>query len=165
MQTVIETRAYIADAVQAGLSQEARDAIVRMLAAKPDSKPLPVGSEKILVVEDDQMVRDYVVLQLNSLGYDVIEAPNGPAALERLAAAADVQLLLTDMVMPGGLSGRELADEAKRRRPGLKVLFISGYPENSVIHQGRLDPNVDLLAKPFGIRALASKVRAALDKK
>jgi PAS domain S-box-containing protein len=135
------------------------------LAAKPDSKPLPVGSEKILVVEDDQMVRDYVVLQLNSLGYDVIEAPNGPTALERLAAAADVQLLLTDMVMPGGLSGRELADEAKRRRPGLKVLFISGYPENSVIHQGRLDPNVDLLAKPFGIRALASKVRAALDKK
>ena len=66
--------------------------------------------------------------------------------------------------MPGGLSGREFADAAKRQRPALKVLFISGYPENSVIHHGRLDPNVALLPKPFGIRALASKVRAVLDR-
>ncbi len=125
----------------------------------------PGGTETVLVVEDDQMVRDYVVAQLQSLGYTVIEAANGPTAVTILDSAEPVDLLFTDIVMPGGMSGRELADEARRRRPQLKVLFTSGYTENAVVHHGRLDPGVDLLNKPFAKRALAAKVRSVLDRR
>src|SRR6185295_9716138 len=111
------------------------------------------------------MVREYVVAQLQSLGYTIIEAVNGPTAITVLDSAEHVDLLFTDIVMPGGMSGRELADEARRRRPQLKVLFTSGYTENAVVHHGRLDPGVDLLNKPFAKRALAVKVRSVLDRR
>jgi len=76
----------------------------------------------------------------------------------------DVQLLFTDMGLPGGLNGRELADEARRRRPRLRVLFTSGYARDAIVHHGRLDPGVDLLAKPFTFEALAAKVREIVDR-
>jgi CheY-like chemotaxis protein len=129
-----------------------------------DTAAQPRGQETILVVEDDGMVREYVVGLLQSLGYTVVEAANGPDAIAALEKAPKVDLLFTDIVMPGGLSGRELADEVHRRWPGIKILFTSGYTENAVVHHGRLDPGVHLLPKPFGKRALAVKIRTILDR-
>ncbi len=121
------------------------------------------GDEAVLVVEDDTLVRDHLVGQLHALGYTVMDAADGPQALAWLDTDARVDLLFTDVVMPGGLNGRELAREARARRPGLKVLFTSGYTENTIIHQGRLDPDVTLLSKPYRRDQLAAKLRAVLD--
>ena len=120
------------------------------------------GDETVLLVEDDELVRSAAVGHLARLGYDVIAASNGAQALEVLRTTRSVDLLFTDVVMPG-MSGRHLADEAKRLRPGLKVLFTSGYPEDAIVHQGRLDPGVQLLSKPYRRAALARSIRAALD--
>lgn len=122
------------------------------------------GAEKILLVEDDDLVREHVAGQLQSLGYRVVAVSNGPAALERLRIDADFDLLFTDVVMPGGLSGRQLADAARPIRPNLPVLFTSGYTENAVVHHGRLDPGVHLLNKPYRRQELARKVRQVLGK-
>jgi PAS domain S-box-containing protein len=122
------------------------------------------GHETILLVEDDERVRAYVGDQLREMGYRVVEAANGPEALVALERAPDVALLFTDVVMPGGMNGRQLADEIHRRRPGLKVLFTTGYTENAIVHHGRLDPGIELLGKPFSHIALARKVRAVLDR-
>jgi CheY-like chemotaxis protein len=121
------------------------------------------GGETILVVEDDEAVRTLVVSQLEDLGYHVIEAADGRAAQEILRIGVPVDLLFTDVVMPGGITGRRLAEEAMRERPGLRVLFTSGYTENSIVHHGRLDPGVNLLSKPYKKRDLARKVREVLD--
>ncbi|MEX1205294.1 MAG: PAS domain S-box protein [Dongiaceae bacterium] len=131
--------------------------------AQPLGAGLPRGDETVLVVEDDTAVRELVVSQLAGLGYAVLQAPDGPAAEAVLEGGAAVDLLFTDIVMPGGMTGRQLADRARRRRPGLKVLFTSGYAENAVVHQGRLDPGVHLLSKPYKKLDLARKVRDALD--
>ncbi len=125
-------------------------------------EPVARGHETVLLVEDDERVRAYVSEQLQAMGYRVIEAANGPAALAALEGSQHVDLLFTDVVMPGGMNGRQLADEVLRRRPGLKVLFTTGYTENAIVHHGRLDPGVDLLSKPFSRIALARKVRAVL---
>ena len=114
-------------------------------------------------MEDDPLVRSFVTLQLRDLGYRVIEAANGPQARDLLDGDAAIDLLLTDVVMPGGMTGLQVADAAKRRRPKLKTLFTSGYTENSIVHQGRLDTGVHFLSKPFRRQDLAVKVRAALD--
>jgi CheY-like chemotaxis protein len=121
------------------------------------------GGETILVVEDDDAVRNLVVSQLESLGYHVIEAANGKAAQEILRVGVPIDLLFTDVVMPGGITGRRLAEEATRERPGLRTLFTSGYTENSIVHHGRLDPGVNLLSKPYKKRDLAQKIREVLD--
>ncbi len=120
------------------------------------------GAETILVVEDDDLVRQYVLTLLKSLGYNVLTANNGNAALEVLQGDPDVDLLFTDVVMPGGMSGRDLADEVQRRRPGMRVLYTSGYSDNVVVRQGRLDPSVVLLSKPYRREDLAASVRKAL---
>jgi PAS domain S-box-containing protein len=130
----------------------------------PDQGLAP-GHEFILLVEDDERVRAYVAEQLRELGYRVAEAANGPAALAMLEKCPDLDLLFTDVVMPGGMNGRQLAEEVLRRRPGLKLLFTTGYTENAIVHQGRLDPGVELLGKPFSRIALARKVRAVLDRR
>jgi signal transduction histidine kinase/DNA-binding response OmpR family regulator len=119
--------------------------------------------EAILVVEDDDDVRAYTVEILRELGYAVIEAPEGPSAL-RLIERADIaiDLLLTDVVMPM-MSGRELADAAHLIRPRLKVLYTSGYTRNAIVHGGRLDAGVEMIAKPFTYQALSEKVRDVLD--
>ncbi len=93
------------------------------------------------------------------------EAANGPEALTILGSEAGFDLLFTDVVMPGGLNGRELAREAHILRPDLPVLFTSGYTENAIVHHGRLDPGVHLLSKPYRLQELATKIRSALDPK
>jgi PAS domain S-box-containing protein len=142
----------------------------RQAAAVASATPAPAmqqehprGGETILVVEDNADVRAFVVRHLHELGYRVIEAKDGPAALRVLEQPTAVDLLLTDVVMPGGMTGRQLSDEARRRRPDLKTLFISGYTEDSIVHQGKLDPGVNFLSKPFRRRDLALKVREALE--
>jgi PAS domain S-box-containing protein len=130
-------------------------------------RPPPVlqgGSERILVVEDDSQVRTSVVKQLQGLGYTVQEAPDGATALAACAGAIQpCDLLLTDIVMPGSLNGRTLADEVKRRWPLMKIVFMSGYSEEAITHHGRLDAGVRLLSKPFRKDDLAQMVRQALD--
>ena len=121
------------------------------------------GHETILVVEDDRLVRDYVLAQLHSLGYVTQDASNATAALAILESDAKFDLLFTDVIMPGSMNGRQLADEISKRRPGLKVLYTSGYTEDAVIHHGRLDEGVLLLAKPYRKSDLARMIRRALD--
>jgi CheY-like chemotaxis protein len=121
------------------------------------------GSETILVVEDDRLVRENVVTQLRSLGYTTLAAGNAAEALALIDKTAQIDLLFTDVVMPGPINGRQLANEAVKRRPGLKVLFTSGYTENAIVHHGRLDPGVLLLAKPYRKTDLAVMVRTAID--
>jgi CheY-like chemotaxis protein len=120
------------------------------------------GDETILVVEDDKLVRDYVLTQLHSLGYVTLDAANAAEALALMDAGRQFDLLFTDVIMPGAMNGRQLADEVERRRPGLKVLYTSGYTENAIIHHGRLDSGVLLLAKPYRKSDLASMIRKAL---
>jgi len=125
-------------------------------------KKLPSGYESILVVEDEKLVREYVVAQLELFGYRVHTAVDGPSALHLINQGIEVDLLFTDVIMPNGMSGRELADVAKQLRPGLRVLFTSGYTENSIVHHGRLDSGVLLLSKPYNRDELAQKIRQAL---
>ena len=119
-------------------------------------------AETILLVEDDSAVRDQATSQLRDLGYRVISAVNGEAALTVLGEQ-EVDLLFTDVIMPGGPNGPELARWARQRFPGLPVLYTSGYTENAIVHQGRLDPGVHLLEKPYHRDELARKVRDALN--
>jgi CheY-like chemotaxis protein len=100
---------------------------------------------------------------LRELGYEVLEAPAGREALELLSTRQDVRSLFTDVVLPR-LNGRQLADEALRVRPDLKVLFTTGYTPNAILHDGRLGHGVDLISKPFTFAALAAKVRPILDR-
>ncbi|MGV3634965.1 MAG: ATP-binding protein [Pseudorhodoplanes sp.] len=119
--------------------------------------------ERILLVEDDEEVNRFSSEVLRDEGYEVISTHEGASGLRLLDANPDVRLLFTDVVLPGGMNGRQLADEALRRRPDLKVLFTTGYTRNAIIHHGRLDADVDLLTKPFTSDALAKKVRQILD--
>jgi PAS domain S-box-containing protein len=130
----------------------------------PEARPeLPAagGTETILLVEDDELVRRYAHDQLSSLGYQVIEAHDAQQALVVLRSDAHVDLMFTDVVMPGK-SGRQLADEAARIRPGLKILYASGYTESAIVHHGRLDAGVSLLSKPYRRDQLARSIRATL---
>jgi CheY-like chemotaxis protein len=124
--------------------------------------PLPGGDETILVVEDDALVRNTVIGRLKDLGYTTFAAGNAAEALALVDEGAQFDLLFTDVVMPGGMNGRELALEVAKRRPGIRVLFTSGYSESAVVHEGRLDRDVALLAKPYRQADLAQKVREAL---
>ncbi len=121
----------------------------------------PAGSETILLVEDDDMVRAYVENELKALGYRVIVTSNGPAALEVLGRPGQIDLLFTDVVMPGGLFGPQLAAEASRLRPGLKVLFTSGYSEHPV--KSADQPDARILNKPFRRHDLALMLRSVLN--
>ena len=129
------------------------------------SSSMPYGDQQevVLVVEDEPAVRQFSADALEELGYRVLTADGALAALRLLDTRPEVALLFTDVVMPD-VNGRELADEARRRRPGLKVLFTTGYTRNAVVHNGVLDPGVELLGKPFTIEELAAKVRKVLDR-
>ena len=120
------------------------------------------GHETILVVEDDRLVRDYVLAQLHSLGYVTLQAANAAEALAIVGSGTPFDLLFTDVIMPGNMNGRQLADEVLKTRPDLRVVYTSGYTENAIIHHGRLDSGVLLLAKPYRKSDLARIIRKAL---
>ena len=127
----------------------------------------PEGSEHgrgetVLIVEDDEGVRQYAAEILRDLNYQVIEAKDSAAALRLLDADKKFDLLLTDVVLPGK-NGRELATEVENRRPGTKIVFMTGYSRNAIVHHGRLDPGTELIPKPLTERALARKIRQVLD--
>jgi CheY-like chemotaxis protein len=111
------------------------------------------------------MVRKYACQQIKDLGYKTLSATNAIEALALIDNGVEFDLLFSDIIMPGLMNGRQLADEAARRRPGLKVLFTSGFTENALHHHGRLDPGVLLLAKPYRLYDLARMLRTALDQK
>jgi PAS domain S-box-containing protein len=155
------------------VSEEGQGTTVRMYLppgtrASPESRldtagEIEGGTETILVVEDDKLVRDYVLTQLHSFGYATLSAANADAALAIATSNARFDLLFTDIIMPGSMNGRQLADAILSKRPDLKVLFTSGYTEDAVIHQGRLDFGVLLLAKPYRKSDLARMIRRAVD--
>jgi CheY-like chemotaxis protein len=120
------------------------------------------GHETILVVEDDRLVREYVLTQLHSLGYFTLDAANAAEAQALVEAGHEFDLLFTDVIMPGAMNGRQLATELQKTNPGLKVLYTSGYTENAIIHHGRLDSGVMLLAKPYRKSDMAVMIRKAL---
>jgi signal transduction histidine kinase len=121
------------------------------------------GGETILVVEDEEKVRVSSVEMLEELGYSVLEAGDGPSALQLLDGKPVIDLLFTDVVLPGGMNGKELADEVRRTLPDVKVLYTTGYARNAIVHHGRLDPGVELITKPFSFAELAAKIRAVLE--
>jgi CheY-like chemotaxis protein len=133
------------------------------LKIAPGITPEGTGQETILLVEDDRDVRAYSAEVLRELGYRVIEAYDGPSALRLLRNESKVDLLFTDIVLPGGQTGAQVAAEAMTLRPRLKVLFTTGYARNAIVHHGRLDPGVQLITKPFTYADLAAKVRDVLD--
>lgn len=121
------------------------------------------GQETILVVEDDSMILQQLMAQLTGLGYKVVTASSGTPALAILRERTDIDLLFTDVVLPGGMNGRQIAEAAQEIRPGLKVLYTSGYSENAIIHHGRLDRGVELLSKPYRRSELAAKLRKVIE--
>ncbi len=127
----------------------------------PDALALAQEDTTVLVVEDEAAVRQFTVEALADLGYRVLAADGAAAALNLLALHPEVGLLLTDVVMPE-VNGRRLADEALRRRPDLKVVFMTGYTRNAIVHNGMLDPGTQLITKPFTVAQLAAKLRAVL---
>jgi PAS domain S-box-containing protein len=129
---------------------------------RPESIASAAG-ELVLVVEDDEDVRAHAVELLRGLGYEVLAAVDGTSALAAIESEPRIRLMFTDVGLPGGRNGREVADAALRIRPDLKVLFTTGYARNAIVHQGRLDPGVELIVKPFTYEALATKLRQMLD--
>jgi CheY-like chemotaxis protein len=138
-------------------SREADDTYVAL-----DTQPVVGGTETVLVVEDDEAVRATVVEMLTELGYRVLKAPDASAALNVIDSGVPIDLLFTDVVMPGPLRSPELAKKAKERLPNVAVLFTSGYTENAIVHGGRLDRGVELIGKPYTKENLARKIRHVL---
>jgi PAS domain S-box-containing protein len=139
-------------------AMEAEDVLAENIAG-----PVTGGTETVLVVEDEEAVRDVTVSLLTELGYKVLKAKDADSGLAIIESGAPIDLLFTDVVMPGRLKSRDLARKAKERIPMLGVLFTSGYTENSIVHGGRLDPGVNLLSKPYTREALARKIRQVLE--
>ena len=135
----------------------------RAAAATP--QPERAGTHcTVLVVEDDPDVRAFAARTLAELGYRVCEAPDGPEAIRVLRTEPGIAVLFTDVVLPGGMTGAIVAEEARKLRPDLKILFTTGYARNAIVHHGRLDPGVELLTKPFAYADLAARVRDMLDR-
>jgi CheY-like chemotaxis protein len=126
------------------------------------ASPRANAGECILLVEDDSDVRRYIAETLGGLGYNVLEAKDAKHALQLVQSDASVALLLTDVVMPE-MNGRQLAERAKAIKPALKIIFMTGYSRNAIVHQGRLDPGVELIQKPIASGQLAATVRKVLD--
>lgn len=154
-------------------SEEGRGTVMRLFLPRSNgeapARTEPVqalaaarGQETILVVEDDPLVQGYVIAQLGSLGYRTLTAGDGASALALVDQGASFDLLFTDIIMPGGMNGRELAEAVRLRRPGVKVLYTSGYTDNAIVHEGQLDPGVALLGKPYRKSELSQKIREVL---
>ena len=132
------------------------------LETQIDAGPAKGGAETVLVVEDDEDVRGTVVEMLSDLGYTVLKAKDAQSALAIVESGVPINLLFTDVVMPGPLRSPELARKARERLPDIVVLFTSGYTDNAIVHAGRLDEGIELLSKPYTYEALARKVRHVL---
>jgi CheY-like chemotaxis protein len=117
----------------------------------------------VLLIEDETTIRHIILEQLEEIGYEVLAAGDGPSGLRILEAPTHIDLLLTDVGLPGGLNGRQVADAARVRRPGLKVLFITGYVESAAVGNGLLEPGMEVITKPFDVTALVEKVGAMLE--
>ncbi|QRE77879.1 hybrid sensor histidine kinase/response regulator [Methylobacterium aquaticum] len=130
--------------------------------AAPAEAPRAERGETVLVVDDEPTVRMLVTEVLGDLGYRAIEAADGAAGLAVLQSGARIDLVVTDVGLPGGMNGRQMADAARVRRPGLKVLFITGYAESAALGTGRLEPGMQVLTKPFGVEALGLRIREML---
>ena len=134
----------------------------------PDTAPgdaqIPRGAsgELVLIVEDDDSLRPQSAATLRELGYSVIAASDGAQALLLIDQQPNISLMFTDIVLPGGMNGRQLAQEAMRRRPNLKILFTSGYPRDAIVRNGQLEEGMEFMAKPFRYAELAKKVRSVL---
>ena len=128
----------------------------------PIDVPRAKHDETVLVVDDEPTVRMLVTDILQELGYNAIEASDSASGLQILQSDVRVDLLVTDVGLPGGINGRQMADAAQARRPNLLVLFITGYAENAVLSHGHLDHGMHVLTKPFSMEALASKIRSLL---
>ncbi|SDE44133.1 His Kinase A (phospho-acceptor) domain-containing protein [Bradyrhizobium brasilense] len=140
-----------------------RAAVVSAAAVPERRQPDVRGAREIvLVVEDDRLVRSYVLTQIESLGYTTLSANNGNEALAVLDSGAPIDLLFTDVIMPGAMNGRDLATEARKRRPGLRVLFTSGYTDDAIDQDGKLEQGILFLAKPYSRAELARMLRVAL---
>jgi CheY-like chemotaxis protein len=133
------------------------------VAAPPAARAHPAGHEAILVVEDSESVRKVAVSILRGLGYQVLEAEDGPSALAILEGPDKIDLLFTDLIMPNGIDGEELLKQAHRLRPGLKALFTSGYSEHFLQSRGNAEAGIPLLNKPYRVSKLSEAVRRALD--
>jgi len=132
-------------------------------ATKPGEAPRADRGETVLVVDDEPTVRMLVTEVLEDLGHTALAAADGPAGLRVLQSDTRIDLLISDVGLPGGMNGRQLADAGRVLRPGLKVLFITGYAENAAIGNGHLEPGMHVLTKPFAMEALASRIKAILE--
>jgi signal transduction histidine kinase len=143
------------------------DAKAAVPAPAAESNAAPAGAradETILLVEDNEGVREYARALLEEAGYGIIEASDASGALQLATDNARIDLLFTDVVLPGGVSGRQLSDQLLQQRPKLPVLYTTGYTRNAIVHHGRLDPDVNLLNKPYTQRDLLRKIRDLLDR-
>jgi PAS domain S-box-containing protein len=123
----------------------------------------PSHGETVLVIDDEESIRMLIIDVLEEAGYRVLEAGDGPAGLKILQSETRVDLLITDVGLPGGFNGRQVADAARQTRPDLKVLFVTGYAENAVVGNGHLDPGMQVITKPFQMTALALRVREIIE--
>ncbi len=128
-------------------------------SAELTEAPRAEQGETVLVVDDEPTVRMLVTEVLEDFGYTVIEAADGAAGVKVLRSNVRVDLLITDVGLPGGMNGQQVADAGRAVRPGLKVLFITGYAENAVVGNGHLEPGMQVLTKPFAMDALASRIK------
>jgi len=133
------------------------------LAASQPTLPRQGHGETVLVVDDEPTVRMLVVEVLEELGYAALEAADASSGLRLLESDVRIDLLISDVGLPGGMNGRQMADAARQRRPGLKVLFITGYAENAVVGNGHLEPGMHVMTKPFAMDALAVRIRDLIE--
>ncbi len=139
-------------------------------AMEEEDAPLAVGPKTsgagkvVLVIDDEPLIRMLIGEVLAEAGYAAIEAHDGPAGLKVLESTARVDLLVTDVGLPGGMNGRQVADAARITRPNLKVLFITGYAENAAVGDGRLGKNMFLVTKPFEMESLAARIHEIMEK-
>jgi len=122
------------------------------------------AGETVLVVDDEPLLRMLMTDALQDNGYNSLEAHDGPSALKILESDARIDLLITDVGLPGGMNGRQIADAARQKRPDLKILFITGFAENAVVGHGQLAPGMEIVSKPFEIAAFERKVRDMIER-